>query len=103
LSLIQWRSLSDDEPRPELPLMPLSPDSGFLDEPCHEFDDELLGFEEDDDPRSLDPLVRPEELPRPSDCPILLPTSLFTLSRLRLSMYNLPFVWLCPVLAGPDK
>jgi hypothetical protein len=65
--LIQWRSLSDDEPRPELPLMPLSSDSRFLVELCHEFEDELLGFEEDDDPRSLDPLLRPEELPRPSD------------------------------------
>jgi hypothetical protein len=67
LSLIQWRSLPEDEPRPELPLMPLSLDSGFLVELCHEFEDELLEFEEDDDPRSLDPLVRPEELPRPSD------------------------------------
>jgi hypothetical protein len=119
--LIQWRSLPlDDEPRPELPVMPLSSsedDDPRLDELCHEFEDELplLGLleeedvEEEDDPISLDPLLRPEELPRPSDCPILLPNcelsllsretlrftspaevelmlSLLILSRLRLSI-----------------
>jgi hypothetical protein len=111
--------------------MPLSSDDDprLLVELCQVFEDELLGlFEEleEDDPRSLDPLLRPEELPRPSDCPILLPncelplsfseTSRFTLrpdvelllsllilSRLRLSMYNLPFVWLCPAHAEPYK
>jgi hypothetical protein len=57
--------------------MPLSSDEELrLDELCHEFEEDelpLLGLLEDDDPISLDPLLRPEELPRPSDCPILLP------------------------------
>jgi hypothetical protein len=84
--------LPDDEPRSELPLTSLSLDvDPRLLEPCHELDDEpLLGLLDEDDPISLDPPVRPEELPRPSDCPILLPncelSSLLILSRLRLSI-----------------
>jgi hypothetical protein len=81
-SLTQWRPLlpDDDELRSELPVTSLSlDDDPRLDEPCHELDEEpLLGLLDEDDPISLDPLLRPEELSRPS--------SLFILSRLRLSI-----------------
>jgi hypothetical protein len=97
------------------------------DELCHPLDDESLGLleEDEDEPISLDPPVRPDELPSPSDWPILLPncelslsfreTSLFTfpaevepilslliLSRLRLSIQP-PFRLVVPgVNAGPN-
>jgi len=54
--------------------LPLLLEEESLSELLMSEEDEPLGrFDEEDDPKPLDPLVRPEESPRPSDCPIFLP------------------------------